>query len=151
MGRRAQSQHYFRIDFKHHCFFFLIFKIVFLNGLFVGRVVTPWGMWDVSSPTMDWTHTPCIGSMEPQPLYCQGSTNLKYYYKFHKFVEWQWYKIHNSLVGKTMQIPTLDKYFRNKIACFSIHPKSTSSFTLSNVCNWLSSQPRFRVFIVSNK
>ena len=51
MGRRAQSQHYFRIDFKH------FFNCV-LNGLFVGRVVTPWGIWDVSSPTMDRTHTP---------------------------------------------------------------------------------------------
>lgn len=26
------------------------------------------GMWDFSSPTMDWTWTPCIGSVESQPL-----------------------------------------------------------------------------------
>lgn len=39
----------------------------------------PWGVWDVSSPTMDQTHTHCMRSMEPQPLYCQESNNLKYY------------------------------------------------------------------------
>ena len=54
-----------------------------------------WGGWShlgacgmlVPQPWIEPTHTPCIVSMEPQPLYCQGSTNLKYYYKSHKFVE----------------------------------------------------------------
>ena len=31
------------------------------------------GMWDLSSPTRDQTHTPCTGRAESYPLDCQGS------------------------------------------------------------------------------
>jgi len=35
-----------------------------------------WSMWDLSSPTRDWTQAPCIGSLEFQPLDHQGSPSL---------------------------------------------------------------------------
>ena len=41
-------------------FFFFNFIIIFKNYF----LVTLHGVWDLSSPTRDPTHTPCIGSVE---------------------------------------------------------------------------------------
>ena len=39
------------------------------------------GMQDPSSPTREWTHSPCSGSMDSQPLDFQGSPWLLWYWK----------------------------------------------------------------------
>ena len=39
--------------------------------VFFSFVAVPYCMWDLSSPTWDWTQGPCIGSAESQPLDCQ--------------------------------------------------------------------------------
>ena len=36
-------------------------------------LAVPHGMWNLSSPTRDWTHVPCGRSAESQPLDYQGS------------------------------------------------------------------------------
>ena len=38
------------------------------------------GMWNLSSPTRDWTCTPCIGSMESKSLEGQGSPKRDFSY-----------------------------------------------------------------------
>ena len=40
------------------------------------------GMWDLSSPTRNWTCTPLHWKVKSQPLACQGST------KMHLFLTW---------------------------------------------------------------
>ena len=46
---------------------------------FVFSLAVPRGMWDLSSPTRDRTHTPCLGSVESQPLDHQGSPLSVFY------------------------------------------------------------------------
>ena len=41
--------------------FKVFIEFVTILLLFYVFVFWPWGMWDLSSPTRDWTHTPCIG------------------------------------------------------------------------------------------
>ena len=57
-----------RFFFLFKIFFFLMWTIfkVFIEFvtvllLFYVLLFWPWGMWDLSSPARDWTHTPCIG------------------------------------------------------------------------------------------
>ena len=43
-------------------FFFLIYiELATILPLFYVLVFWPWRMWDLNSPTRDWTHMPCIG------------------------------------------------------------------------------------------
>ena len=51
------------------CLFF-----VFVFWVFFFFLAVPHGMWHLSSPTSDRTHTPCTGSAESSPLDRQGSS-----------------------------------------------------------------------------
>ena len=43
-------------------------------------------VWDLSSPSRDWIHFPCCGSMEFEPLYRQGSPyQIQYLIKHTSF------------------------------------------------------------------
>ena len=46
------------VDLHSHCFVYLFIY------LFIYFFAAPFGMQDLSSPTKDQTHAPCIGSME---------------------------------------------------------------------------------------
>ena len=57
----------------------LLFKVFLLKNYFIPLIIIyfyflalPSDMRDLSSPTRDWTHTPCIGSVGSQPLDHQG-------------------------------------------------------------------------------
>ena len=52
-----------KLDFLKLLLWFLLLLLFFM--LFC--------LWDVSSPTRDWTHAPCIGNAEPRLLDLQGS------------------------------------------------------------------------------
>ena len=64
-------------DMHAGCWVIFIFEVLFLCGLFKKSSLNilqycfcfiyfwPWDMWDLSSPTRDWTRTPCIGRWSP--------------------------------------------------------------------------------------
>ena len=61
------------------CWLLLVFlnlKMTSLEWLFFFNVSH--SMWDLSSPTRDWTHNPYIGSTESQPLGHQGNPNVSF-------------------------------------------------------------------------
>ena len=40
-------------------------EVVMMSLLFYVLGFWPWGTWDLSSPSRDWTHTPCLGRQSP--------------------------------------------------------------------------------------
>ena len=52
---------FLKIFFLMWTIFKVIIEFVTILLLFYVLVFWPWGMWDLSSPTRDQTHTPCIG------------------------------------------------------------------------------------------
>ena len=52
---------YHDIIFLHGPFFMVFIEFVKIFPLFYALFFWPWGMWDLSSPNRDRTHTPCIG------------------------------------------------------------------------------------------
>ena len=55
---------FFKKIFWCRSFFTVFIKSVTILLLFYVLVFWPWGMWDLSSPTKDWTCTPCIGRQD---------------------------------------------------------------------------------------
>ena len=73
-GQWLSNELFFVFFFKFFFFFFDVehFK-VFIKFITILRLfyvsfcfgVGLWGMWDISSPTRDWSHIPCIGGWSP--------------------------------------------------------------------------------------
>ena len=61
------------------CMYLLFFLKDILIYLFI--LAATHATWDLSSPTRDWTHAPCIGSLESKPLDCQGSPGCMYLFE----------------------------------------------------------------------
>ena len=53
--------HYYYYFFLMWTIFKVFIEFVTILLLFYALFFWPWGMWDPSSPTRDWTCTPCIG------------------------------------------------------------------------------------------
>ena len=64
-----------------------------------------YSMWDLSSPTRDWTHNPYIGSTESQPLGHQGNPNVSFLdhqnnvaIQSHSIITLHFYFLYNSSI-----------------------------------------------------
>ena len=82
------SQAFFKIFFKVFFFFFgcgpfskSFTEFVTILLLFHVLVFWPWAMWDLSSPTRDRNHTPCIGRGPPGKFLDHQGSSLKLYLK----------------------------------------------------------------------
>ena len=60
--------------------FLLVLTLLHPNKVFLFFLAVPPSMQDFSYPTRDWTHDPCSGSLESEPLAHQGNPSHKFWY-----------------------------------------------------------------------
>ena len=95
----------------------------------------PYNIRDLNSPTRDWTHVPCIGSAESQPLDSQGSPISLFHYKVfklsrHKHIKEIWKMETNAKSHR----PTLPSHFAVFFTCVHSTPQHALLSETESVC-----------------